>query len=85
MVYKADAIHLYSWGFVRKKNPRFMALNVNHAANSSVNYHWERKQACTLKQLHEKTPRLLAEDDTSRKRGQQKQEKKKKCLEGYTT
>lgn len=45
MVYKADAIQLYSWGFVRKKNPRFMALNVNHATNSSVNYHWEREKA----------------------------------------
>lgn len=52
MVYKSDAIHLYSWGFVRKKNPRFMALNVNHAANSSVNYHWERKQACALKKAN---------------------------------
>lgn len=61
-----------------------MAINLNHATNSSVNYHWERKQACTFrKAVHEKTPRLLlTEDDTfyllSQKVVGRKDEKKKK-------
>lgn len=66
-----------------------MAINVNHAANSSVNHHWERKQACAFRKANSfmrKPPRSLALDDTSislpRKlsRG-----KKKTILEGYTT
>lgn len=80
MVYKADAIHLYSWGFVRKKNPRFMALNVNHAANSSVNYHWERKQACTLKKANScmRKPRACLLRMTPRGKEANRNKKRKK-------
>lgn len=76
-------------GICEKKSPAFMAINVNHAANSSVNHHWERKQACAFRKANSfmrKPPRSLAVDDTSislpRKlsRG-----KKKTILEGYTT
>lgn len=55
-------------GICEKKNPSFMAINVNHAVNSSVNYHQERKTSLRIqksKQFHEKTPRLPTEDDTS--------------------
>lgn len=66
-MYIAHAIHLYSWS-LWEENPSFMATDVNHAANSSVNYHWEGKQAGAFRKantFHEKTPRSLTEDDTS--------------------
>lgn len=48
VVYTAHASHLYSWPDCerqkrKKKNPGFASLNVNRAANSSVNFRRERK------------------------------------------
>lgn len=38
-------LFIYTAGDLCAENPSFMAINVNRPANSSVNYHWERKQA----------------------------------------
>lgn len=54
MVYMDHAIHFYSWKICEKIDPGFMAINVNHAANSTLNYHWERKQACEFRKKKKK-------------------------------
>lgn len=88
-------LFIYTAGDLGEENPSFVTINVNHAANSSVNYHWERnKPVYSEKQFHEKTPRFLTEDDTSisllrnlrLSQGKEaNRNKKKKILEGYTT
>lgn len=93
IVFVTHAFNLYTGKFVRE-NPSFMVINVNHADNSSANYHQDRKQPCALAKqtvswenptrvdggwhLYVRTQNLKPE---SWKRGQEKE----KSLEGYTT
>lgn len=76
-------LFIYTAEELWEENQGSIALNVNCAANSSVNYRWENKAAHSEKQTvsWEKPTLAIAEDDTSiclpRKSGRGKEREKK--------